>query len=274
MLRLLEILKRYDYVLVMLLLIGVSLFMMSQQTNYQQSKIIQWSNSAAAEFYAATSAVNAYFGLRSENERLVAENAALRHQIEQSYISFDTAVFSHTDTVYHRMYHYITADVIKNSWNMPTNYIMLSKGRRHGVRPDMAVISPQGMVGIVVNVSNNFSTVMTLLHPESNNSVKVKRTGVAGTLIWEGGDFRTATVLDIPTTYRLNTGDTIITSGQDLVFPEGISVGYVDQASTIAGSGFYSIKIRLATEFNHLNHVYIVSNLFAQEQNQLEAQNQ
>jgi rod shape-determining protein MreC len=110
---------------------------------------------------------------------------------------------------------------------------------------------------------------MTVLHPDSRNSVQITRTGINGTLLWEGGNYRYATVSDIPTTHRLNAGDTIITSGQDPTLPKGIMAGFVEEAVPIPGSGFYTIRMRLSTEFNHLQNVYVIHNEFIAEQDSL-----
>lgn len=147
--------------------------------------------------------------------------------------------------------------------------MMLNKGYAQGVKLDMAVISPQGIVGVVVGCTRNFSTVMPVLHADSRNSVKLKRTNSTGSLIWEGGDFRYAVVTDIPTTYQLHKNDTIVTSGLANDFPEGIAVGYIDEFESYQGTGFYKIRIRLATDFNTLNHVYVVDNHFKAEQDTL-----
>ena len=160
-------------------------------------------------------------------------------------------------------------DVLLAQKAISTLIMMLNKGEAHGVRPDMAVISPQGIVGVVVNTTKNFSTVMPVLHPSSSNSVKTKRDNLSGTLVWDGHSHRYATVNDIPTTHNLYKNDTIVTSGFANDFPEGVLVGYVSSLSTKPGSGFYNIKIRLATEFNNLDHVYIVNNHFKREQDSL-----
>ena len=173
------------------------------------------------------------------------------------------------DTVYRQRYDYTEARVIKNSWSQQNNYIIIGKGRSHGIEPDMAVISPQGIVGVVVSTTKNFATVMPVLHSDSRNSVKVKRTGISGSLVWDGKDFRYAQVLDVPTTHQFNDGDTIVTSGLANDFPEGVPVGYVESAETLKGSGFYKVRIRLATDFNKLDHVYVINNKFRKEQQEL-----
>lgn len=266
--------KRYNYVFVFLLLEIFSIVFITQNSNYQGSKIVQAGNAVAGRCYGTMSLIRDYFGLRKENERLAAENAELRARLESSYISYNLREFVHEDTVYKQRYSYTEARVVKNSWNQTNNYIMINKGRLQGVHIDQAVISPQGIVGVVVNTTDNFSTVMPVLHSNSRNSVRINRINTNGSLLWRGGDFRFATLVDIPTTHTLKTNDTIVTSGMANDFPEGVMVGFVDKVMTERGSGFYTIKVRLATEFNKLDHVYIIDNRFKAEQDSLMARTQ
>ena len=259
---------------VFLLLEILAIVFITKNSNYQSSKIVHFGNGVAGRCYGAVTSVFDYFGLRRENELLAAENAQLRAQLESSYISYNLRKFVREDTVYQQRYSYTEAQVVKNTWNQRNNYIMLNKGRRQGIKLDQAVISPQGIVGVVVNTTDNFSTVMPVLHSNSRNSVKIPRINTNGSLVWKGGDFRYATLIDIPTTYKLRVNDTVITSGMANDFPEGVMVGFVEKAFTERGSGFYTIKVRLATEFPKLDHVYIIDNHFKAEQDSLMARTQ
>ena len=267
--RIIRLLKDYDYVVLFLLLVVVCFVLMAQTTYYQSSRLLSWTNSVAGEWYSGVNSVGGYFGLKAENDRLAAENAMLRAQMEASYISFSDREFEINDTVYQQRYRYTEARVIKNSWSQQNNYIMVGKGRSHGLEPDMAVISPDGIVGVIMSVSDNFATIMPVLHSDSRNSVRVKRTGISGSLVWDGRDYRYAQVIDVPTTHQFVEGDTIVTSGLAGDFPEGIAVGYVESAEALSGSGFYTVNIRLATDFNKLDHVYIIQNRFRAEQDTL-----
>lgn len=271
--KLFEILKKYDYVVLFVLLVVASIVMMARTSYYQSSRISVLANGVAGGWYKGINGIGGYFGLKAENDRLAAENAQLRAHLAESYISYTDSVFTINDTVYSQRYSYTEARVIKNSWSGQNNYIMIGKGSQHGIEPDMAVISPDGIVGIVVATTRNFATIMPVLHSDSRNSVKVKQTGISGSLVWEGTDYRYAQVLDVPSTYPILEGDTIITSGLANDFPEGIPVGYVESTETLRGSGFYKIKIRLATDFNKLDHVYVIDNRFKKEQEELTTQN-
>ena len=270
--RLISLLKKYDYVVVFLLLVIVCAILMSRTSYYQGSKLVAWSNSVAGGWYQGVHSVGGYFDLKGENDRLAAENAMLKAQLESSYISYTDSIFTVNDTTYKQRYDYTEARVIKNSWSQQNNYIMINKGRAHGIKPDQAVISPEGIVGVVMSVSKNFATIMPVLHSDSRNSVKVKRTGISGSLVWDGLDYRYAQVVDVPATHQFEDNDTIVTSGLANDFPEGVPVGYVVEAEPLSGSGFYRVKIRLATDFNKLDHVYIINNRFREEQEALMSQ--
>lgn len=267
--RLISVLKKYDYVVVFVLLVALSALLMSRTSYYQGSKLVAWSNSVAGGWYQGVHSVGGYFDLKGENDRLAAENARLRAQMESSYISYTDSVFTVNDTTYNQRYSYTEARVIKNSWSQQNNYIMINKGRSHGIKVDQAVISPEGIVGVVMSVSKNFATIMPVLHSDSRNSVKVKRTGISGSLVWDGKDYRYALVVDVPATHQFEDNDTIVTSGLANDFPEGVPVGYVVEAEPLSGSGFYKVKIRLATDFNKLDHVYVINNRFREEQEEL-----
>lgn len=271
--KLFDILKRYDYLFTFLLLVVLSLVLMSRTSYYQSSKLMALAGRVAGGWYSGVSSVSSYFGLRSENDRLAAENARLRAQLAESYISYTDTLFTVNDTIYRQHYSYTEAQVIKNSWSGQNNYIMINKGTDMGIRPDQAVISPEGIVGIVMSASTHFATIMPVLHSDSRNSVKVKRTGISGSLVWDGIDYRYAQVVDVPTTHQFEEGDTIVTSGLGGDFPEGVMVGYVESAETLTGSGFYKVRIRLSTDFNKLGHVYVVDNHFREEQQNLEQLN-
>lgn len=268
---LLDFIKRYNYIFLFLLLEVLAIIMMVRNSYYQSSRIIRWSNNIAGAWCQQTDNLTSYFGLKAENDKLATENAMLRAHLQESYLSYSDSIFAIHDTVYRQRYSYTEAEVIKNSNNGQSNYLMINKGVLQGVETDMAVISPQGIVGVVVNTTRNFATVMPVQHPDSRNSVKLKRTGSSGSLIWEGGDYRYAYMVDVPSTYKLYLNDTVVTSGFAHDFPEGIMVGYVDKLYLLKGTGFYKVKIRLATDFSALQHVYVIDNHFKNEQDSLMA---
>ena len=236
--------KKYSYVIVFLLLETIAGVLIVQNTYYQSSVIISWGNSIAGEWFNQFKNITSYLNLASTNKQLAEENARLRQEIANSYITYNKREFEINDTVYKQQYEYTEAQVIRNTWNTSNNYVMINKGYLHGIHPDMAVISSQGIVGVVVNTTKNFSNIMSILHVNSKNSIKIKRTGVSGTLTWDTEDYRYGTLTDIPTTHKLHINDTVITSGFSKNFPEGVPVGYIQSFYEEPGSGFRKCVLR------------------------------
>jgi rod shape-determining protein MreC len=169
---------------------------------------------------------------------------------------------------------YIPAKVINNSTTRANNYVTLNKGAKHGVQKEMGVIGQTGIVGIISDVSENFSIVMSVLHKKNNISVRMKKARFIGNLNWDGSDAQQASISGVPVNALIENGDTIVTSGFSSIFPEDIPVGKVIKVESTATSNFYEITVQLFTNFHTLNYVYVVKNILKQEQDSLEAKHE
>ena len=150
------------------------------------------------------------------------------------------------------------------------NYIQINRGSAQGIRDNMAVVGSEGsVVGIVVNVSKNFSQVMSLLHVQNSVSAAVKKTGEFGTVEWDGNDPRYLTLKKIPKTVEVKLGDTILTSPVSFNFPPGYLVGTVAGIKLDNTTGLYLLKIKTAANFYNLQQVHVIENLERTEQVQL-----
>ncbi|MBP1630313.1 MAG: Rod shape-determining protein MreC [Bacteroidetes bacterium] len=266
---LIRFLRRYYFIFLFLLLEGFSIYIISQNSYYQGSAITAFANNISGKFNTQTYNITHYFNLASSNEALVKENAMLRAKIQSSYVKYEKKVFQIQDTVYKQQFEYEDAKVIQKTINKRNNYFMLNKGKINGVKKNMAVICPNGIVGVVVNVTNNFSLVMSVLHQDSRPNVKNTRTKITGTLIWEGGSYAKGKIIDIPSSIPLKKGDTITTSGFSQDFPEGIMIGTIESFTKDSGNGFYNVTVKFSTDYNKLEYVYIVKSFFKEEQVEL-----
>ena len=270
---LINFITRHYFFFLFALLQVVALMLIVQNNTYHRSFFINSSNIIAGNIYRMQSGITQYFSLRVINEQLMEENTRLRSQIPGTYLTTDQNIFTFRDTLHQRQFRYINARVINNSVRNRNNHMTLNKGRLHGIRPDMGVIGPNGVIGIVKDVSGNFSSIMSLLHSEMQISAKIKKNNHLGTIIWEGFDHTKVTMLYIPPHVELERGDTIITSGFSQIFPEGIAIGEIDDFEVRRGDNFYTIDIKLFTDFNKLEYVQVVQNIFREEIDGLEALN-
>jgi rod shape-determining protein MreC len=148
---------------------------------------------------------------------------------------------------------------------------MLNKGRSHGIDKDMGVITANGIVGTVVDVSENFSRVMSILHENNKINARIKKNNHIGNVEWGGNYYTQGLLTDIPTHVNLYSGDTIITSGNSFIFPEGILVGTVDKHIIDKGDKFNKARINFSVDYNNLYFVYVIVNLMKEEQVNLQA---
>lgn len=235
---------------------------------YQKSVFFSYSTEITGRVYSVSGSVLSYFGLRKENQDLLQKNAELSAQVSElkDYIftlqadSFKTEAFL-KDSLGRRIEpDFIIARVEKNSISMIENYIIINKGKNDGVKPDMGVLSQQGIVGVVRDASANYAIIQPILNPHSRFSCKIQGSNADGILVWEGGDFRYAKLTQYPKYEKIAVGDTIITSGFSDFFPEGIKVGTVEDYKSETDDNFYSLNVKLSTDFGALKNVFIINN--------------
>ncbi len=261
--------KNYFFFL-FLLLEAFCISILVQNNKFQRASFVNSSNEVSASVLGLSANVNEYFHLKAENERLAKENAEL---LTHDLLSFSILVngeYVINDTVKKQKYTYTHAKVVNNSTNRRNNYLTLDKGSKQGITNKMGVTCPSGVVGIVENVSENFCTVKSLLHSNTIINSKLKKDGSFGPLNWDGESFDFATLNDIPTHVRLIKGDTVVTSQYTKMFPENIMIGTVDSYYRESTKPFYTVKIKLSTDFKKLSNVYIVDNKLRNEQEELE----
>ncbi|MFO7977966.1 MAG: rod shape-determining protein MreC [Bacteroidales bacterium] len=266
-----KFISRYYFFFLFLALQTIAMLMVANSHQYQRAVMLRSANQVTSFFHRVQTNVHEYFALRRLNKDLALQNNMLLHQTPFSFLKTDQQEFLVGDTLYQRRYLYVNARVINNSVTRRNNFLTLDKGRRHGIHPDMGIITARGVIGIVNNVSENFATVISLLHADVNISVRMKKNGHLGTLQWDGEDYRQATVLYIPTHVELNVGDTIVSSGFSTIFPPDVLIGTISNYIIHPGENFSTVQVTLAQDFNNLSYVHAVKNLFREELDSLES---
>ncbi len=225
--------------------------------------------------------------LALENERLqtkVANMQAMQLPYRDTFFTVLYDTLNRVDSVRRRatrpLYAFIAARVIGNNISSVNNWIVLNRGSHDNVKPNMAVVSREGIVGIVRHVNPDFSMAMSVLHRQSRISAslrlrgqqsarkgKTERQEAAGSLIWEGGDPELLTLKFIPRHFNVTIGDTIVTSGYSQMFPAGVVVGFVaDNAQQDPENPyFWTLKVRPSQDMASVRDVYIVNNIFSEQ---------
>ena len=228
---------------------------------YPQSAYINSANAVSGRLYSFTDYWAQYFSLRGQNETLTEENRALRSQLlrmEQQIRNIslvDSVSFPTTDSLKYKV---LKANVIKNSFRLKNNYLTIDKGTKDGVKQDMGVLSPQGVVGIIENTSERFATVQSVLNTRSALNAMVKRTQHFGSLRWDTREVNKVQLLEVPNIAPIQNGDTIVTGGMSNIFPKGIPIGRIVHFEKSKKDNTYIIDVKLFADMSNLEYVFII----------------
>jgi rod shape-determining protein MreC len=238
---------------------------------YQSTTYFNTSSRMAANIISASQSIREYFSLRDINGELANENTGLRKKLDQRNQSlYFMELNSIKDSALVNRFDYVSAKVINNSIRYYKNFITINRGKANGLEPGMAAISPHGAVGKIKSVSEHYAVLISLLNIDDQVSSMIKRTGHFGTVQWDGTDPRLIDLKYIPRHVELKVGDTIVTSGYNAVFPEGIMIGVIKNYKLNEEAQFHTIKVELSQDFGKLSFVEIVKSNLRQEKDSLE----
>ncbi|MBK9271101.1 MAG: rod shape-determining protein MreC [Saprospiraceae bacterium] len=261
---------------ILFLILQLLCFFWVVKYNQKQSQIFFYSLQVAAQ---ATNArvkdIVSYFSLKDKMKELKEENANLLKDLKniQEFLKKDSLAQHFKDSsVLKQNNHFniISAAVVNNSISRKNNYLTIDKGSLDGVNPGMGVISSKGVAGIVMDTGIHYSIVMSLLHSNSRLSAKLKRSGFFGTLVWRDFDPRYVYLEEIQKYADVQVGDTVVTSGHSIIFPEGIPIGDVILFGVEPGAFTYTMKVRLFQSFSSLKSVYLIDHKYNKEKQSLE----
>jgi rod shape-determining protein MreC len=276
----------YRAFLVFVILEVLCVFLIVRNNSYHSAAFYTSSNQYAGMVLDFQQSVSDYFRLSSVNSALARENADLRQLLYRyrgeempdsvltgldSIPSFWLASLGHQEASSPPDFRLIPAKVVNNSIRKANNFLTLNAGTANGIEPGMGVITADGVVGRVKAASTHYATVTSLLHSQTMVSAKVKRTDAFGSVKWDGDDYEVATLHFIPLHIKLAEGDTIVTSGFNSVFPEGVIIGTIRSFSKELDKSFFTVQVNLSVDFSRLSYVYVVENNRKSEREELEA---
>ncbi len=252
-----------------LLLLGISLWLTTSHHNYHRSKFVNSSNRVSGVVYTKTSSIGDYFSLKSDNERLYQENLELKQlllNVQELTENSDTDVPQDLD----KNFVVYGSKIIKNSFRKQKNILTIKGGEKLGIKRDMGVINDKGIVGIVENTGDNFSTVLSVLNTDFQIVAKLKKNNQFGTLIWDGKSTGFVQLIDIPRIESIVKGDTVVTGFSSKAFPENIPIGTIDRVLMDNTTNSSTLHIRLFNDMTSINYIYVVENLHKDEIKALE----
>jgi rod shape-determining protein MreC len=251
--------------------------MLSSYSKTHETFFGGWTNQIAGNINSRYNNWVYFFNLKETNAKLVAENVALRNQLAQDFVAIDSSVKEGTVVLRKdslekiRKFYYYPAKVVGNTFTLQKNYVWVERGSKQGILKDMAAISPDGsIVGVVVEVNDNYSKIMSLLHRNSKVSAMLKRDKVAGSIEWDGVDPNVLVLKNISKSAAPKIGDTVITSPYSSNFPAQLMIGKIISIIKDPASNFLTLNVKASTNFFKLEYLYIIENKRMLEQKQLE----
>jgi rod shape-determining protein MreC len=190
--------------------------------------------------------------MRTELERLKVRNAelegrALEAERLAALLNFRTA---HNETPM------VAARVIGGSPDSGSQVINIDRGSRDGIRRDMGVITPDGVVGKILAVYPDISQVLLLGDKESGVGALLSDTRTQGPVKGTGEPLLS---LDyISSDEKVTAGEAVLTSGQDRIFPKDLPVGRVVDFTSDAKSPFMKIRVKPAAHLDRLEEVLVL----------------
>ncbi|TSE09764.1 MULTISPECIES: rod shape-determining protein MreC [Aquimarina] len=255
--------------LLFLLLLFLSLVLTIQSHSYHKSKFVSSTNFLSGGLYGWQHSITNYFGLKQENKRLLEENEWLHNQL--SALGVDSIVKREIDTIsFDKPYTYTKARVIKNDYSKIDNYILIDKGEKDSIFPDMGIITDKGIIGIVENTSKNYSRVISILNSNSRINAGLKKSNQYGSLTWNGKDPNIVQLETIPRQAIFKEGDTIITHGRSTIFPKGIGIGTISNYKLNQNKSYYLIDVKLFNDMSNIGFVYAIKSRDIEEIKSLE----
>jgi rod shape-determining protein MreC len=276
--KLLEFLVNKRHWLLFILLEIISFVLIYRNNAYQRNIIFSSANVVTGQIAAITGTVTSYMNLREANRELFERNSQLEMEVlelqeEIELLKSDTTTFQGAvsdSTNQDIPFDFVLARVIYNSVSYTSNYITINKGKRDGIAPDMGVVSDKGIVGVISSVSEHMAVVLPVLNPRFKLSCKVKGSSYFGSMTWNGRNSQYANLEQLPRHVEFVIGDTIVTSGFSTIFPPGIIVGTISDFEKEKDDNFFTLRVKLTTDFAALNNVRVLRNHRQEEQLRIE----
>jgi len=233
-----------------LLFVGFA-FTIKRQANWN-GVFLTTSNNLSSFVYTLYSKIGEYLALKQDNDTLLNSYRKLL------FFLLNEKTNCHYTEIKDTIFEVIPGHIIQKTISLQNNFFTIDKGKKQGVQPEDAVVSANGIVGVITNVSENFATGILILNRLNGVSAKLKKNNYFGSLTWNGKNYLFMTLSEIPNHIKVNIGDTVVTSGYDLLFPPNYPIGTVISVKKNSQDNFFTIKVKLFEDLKQTDNVFIV----------------
>ena len=248
---------KYNTYLLFVVYCGISFLFIKFQDDDLLTKLHNNGMEATAFITDKMMSYSYVLNLKEENDRLMRINTELLSRV----LNTQTAAFDErtrqkilADTTLNAS-KFIMARVVNRKFSDRENMLLINAGWRDGIKKEMTVLTPEGLVGRVSTVSEHFAKVMPVINADFKVSVVSGSSNSMGLLSWNGGNESIAQVEHIPISSNLKLNEQILTSDFSTFASRGIPVGKVVRIQP--DKLFYTVEVKLAVDFSSLTHVLI-----------------
>ena len=263
--------RRHFNFLLFLFLQILSLYFIITYSKYHHAVFGNFSHRITGNINTRYTNIQQYFYLKRTNDSLLKANQMLYNKLKEQYAIPDSGYVSKIDSLkidsvfQYRKIDYLSARVVSNSITSPSNFIVVARGSREGVKEGMgAVDANNNVVGIVTDVDENYAVIMSMLHKDSHISGKLQRSGETGTLNWDGKQANRVGLTGVPSGAQIKKGDAVISSGFSTAFPLGLNIGTVQAIQKEKSSNNIILQLKTAADFNYLPYLYLINHVDAE----------
>ena len=267
----LAFIRRFQVLLLFLLLQGIALTINFRSLSFQRSQYMTTASYVSGSLFEMRQGITQFVNLRKNNTALQKENVKLRTQLPESLLQLENGFVKVDDTLNLVQYEYVPAKVINSTYTKRNNYFTINIGSNQGIKRNMGVFSSNGVVGKVHSVSKHFAIVRSCLSEKVRIAVMIESSGEHGFLDWDGLNPRKGTLTGISNDSEVKKWSKIVTRGSAGIFPKGIPVGKVLSSKTIEGEPRWDITLLFAENYRTVQRVYVVRNVLSDEQLKLES---
>ena len=257
--QLLNFFLKFRTSILFLILFNISLALTVNVHDYHKSKLLNLTSAVTGSIHEFFSDISNYLNLKNENRVLLLENNRLKE------LEFNIKKTEYKLSKGNEKYKLTTATLIKNSYSLTKNYLIINKGSDNLINEDLGVITSNGIVGVIDKVSNKYSRIISVLNTMSKINAKLKKSNHFGTLEWNGNNSNIVQLHDIQALVELTIGDTIVTSGYSSIFPKNIPIGSIKSFKLNDTKDLFVIDIKLFNDMTNLEHVHIIENINIKE---------
>lgn len=270
MLKFIAFFRRFRVFLVFLILQTIVLSSYFSVMSFPRTRFFNSSAAVVSKLLSWERDLTKYIFLEEANEELQEENIELEGKIAVNYISVDPKTSIINDTIRELSYERIPATVINSSYAYANNYITINAGSLKGIKRNMGVVSSNGIVGYVYDVSKHYAIVKSILTNNINLSAFVSGSGAFGLIKYMGNDPRRVNLTGVSNDINIKKGSRVLSRGSAGYFPQGLSVGKVENVEPIEGKPMLNITVRLSQDMRKLRYVYVLKNINQLELNELQ----